>query len=105
MVLRAQRIRDKIDNERTIMKYRILNIEAWAGMEEFSWEWNSWHKVGEIEKIPESDSDIIQFFVSEGFLRKDEIEKVEVDDDGHNVIIRAKDTQEPLYAIEYGNTI
>jgi hypothetical protein len=83
--------------------YDVLSIDAWAGDEESSWDWNSWHKVGSIEiDINGEESRIIEAMIYEGYISGKARGKVELEDDQYNLVIVNKETREPLYAIEYG---
>ena len=84
-------------------KYKVLSIEAWAGMEEGSWEWNNWFNVGELELTDSELNNPIERMIQEGFLKESARERAALDDDGHNVVIVDKETREPIFAIEYGN--
>lgn len=89
-----------MDTQKT---YRILSIDAWAGQEEGTWDWNSWHKVGEYTGNLDDDNAILEFFIREGFLKPEAKTKVYLNDDGHNIVLTADSNHEPLYAIEHGN--
>lgn len=84
-------------------KYMVLSIEAWPSMEEGSWEWNSWHRVGELELTLSELDNPIEIMIKEKFLKESARERAELEDDGHNVVIVDKETREPIFAIEYGN--
>lgn len=91
--------------EPKIEKYKILSIDAWAGPEPFSWDWNNWHTVGTVAEIPKTNDAIIQFFIDEGYLKPTAKEKVYVDDDQYNYVIKVKKDDCPLWAIEYGSQL
>lgn len=87
--------------------YTILSIDAWASVDvlgETSWEWNSWHKVGTISKEElealDTNEKVIEWFCKDYITCAD---LVEVDDDQYNLVIVAKETGRPLYAIEAGS--
>lgn len=84
-------------------KFKVLSIDAWADSEPFSWTWNQWYTVGSIEKIPPTDSEIVQWFIDEGYLKETAKDKVYVVDDGYNLVITVLKDDCPLWAIEYGN--
>jgi hypothetical protein len=82
---------------------RILSIDAWrdAG----GWYWNAWYKVGE---CPLSTCDLkpralLRYMRDAEFLGDGSKGRVSIEDDGHNVVILAKGTREPLFALEYGS--
>jgi hypothetical protein len=83
-------------------KYKVLSIDALAGMEEGTWEWNAWHNVGELELTDSELDNPIEKMIQEGFLKDSARGRAELDDDGHNVVILDKETKEPIFAIEYG---
>ena len=84
---------------------KVLSIDAW-GNEEDGWEWNAWYTVGEIDKETfeslETDSDFIQWFIDNDYILNLP-NCVYINDDQYNVVICDKETNEPLFAIEYGN--
>ena len=81
----------------------VLSIDAWADGE-CGWHWNNWFKVGtvDVETLPESDSDLLAWFVTHGFVNDKALTECEIDDDQYNYLIRVKESGEPLFAIEYG---
>lgn len=84
---------------------RVLSIDARAdGSEEGCWTWNNWHKIGTVDlsTLPESDADLLAWFVSKGYVNEKALTECEVEDDQFNYVLIVKDTGEPLYAIEYG---
>jgi hypothetical protein len=95
-----------MSNENETKIARVLSIDAWAQgpEEERGWQWNQWHKVGTVDlsTLPESDADLLAWFVSEGFVNEKALIECEIEDDQYNYVLTVKDTGEPLYAIEYG---
>ncbi len=93
------------------MSFKVLSIDAWADCcgcecEEGKpncWSWNNWHKVGEIDVIPQSDIQKIEVLIMEGFLKPAARSFVYVDDDQYNYVICDKTNNQPIFAIEYGN--
>jgi hypothetical protein len=87
----------------------VLSIDAWADgpEEERGWAWNSWHKVGSADRstLPESDADLLAWFVSEGYVNAKALTECEIDDDQYNYVIRVIETGEPLYAVAYGEAL
>jgi hypothetical protein len=85
--------------------FKVLSIDAWAGMEDGSWEWNNWHNFGEYNETYEgelSDKNALRYFQS--FLKdSSKISEYEIDDDQYNVILVRKSDNKPLLAIEYGS--
>lgn len=83
---------------------KILSIDAWRDCG--GWTWNNWHNIGE---FPNTNADLLDnprallaWFRDNDFLSAESAGKVAIDDDGYNVVIVARDTREPLYALEYG---
>lgn len=86
------------------MKARILNIDAWRDREN-SWFWNNWFQVAECVELPDNvtNRQLLKLARDEfGLLSETSKGKVAVNDDGHNIVILAKGTRQPLYAFEYG---
>lgn len=85
--------------------YRILSIDAWR--EDNGWTWNNWFHVGDFDlpQFLDSNRKILQFMRESGYLTEYSKGRCAVDDDGYNVVILDRATREPLFAIEYGNTL
>lgn len=88
---------------------RVLSIDAWNyGDEEneYCWQWNAWYNVGDITKQEferiEREEGFITWFIGQGYVMNYP-DRLEIDDDQHNIVIQDKETSEPLFAIEYGN--
>ena len=80
----------------------ILSIDAW-GNEEDGYEWNAWYIVGEIDKEEfECCKDYIKWFIDNEYVIGTYPDRLEIEDDQYNIVIKDKETQEPLFAIEYG---
>lgn len=83
--------------------YTVISIDAWGNAED-GYDWNAWYNVGTIEvDINAPEHAILQAMADAGFITKTEGGMVE--DDQHNLVIKDAQTGEPLFAIEYGNTI
>ena len=83
--------------------YDVLSIDAWAGSDEGSWDWNNWHRIGQIEiDINGEESRIIEAMIHDGYLSGKARGLVEIEDDQYNLVVVNKETREPLFAIEYG---
>jgi len=86
----------------------ILSIDAWNEGEEDSpsWTWNNWHKVGSIDleefENLSCDSEVIQYFINEGYLIDGCEDSVTVEDDQYNIVVMDAENYRPLFAIEYG---
>lgn len=82
----------------------ILSIDAWWYGD--CWQWNQWYDVGKIskDKFEELDTNrkILKYMREHGYLSEGSKGKVAIEDDEYNLVIVAKGTREPLYAIEYG---
>jgi len=49
--------------------FKVLSIDAWAGDNEFSWEWNEWHYIDSIRLVDINDNDEIKMaLVEHGFI-------------------------------------
>lgn len=85
--------------------YRILSIDAWREPEG-GWTWNAWYHVADIpmhqQAMLDRPRELLQWLREVGLLQDGSKGRVSIDDDGCNIVIRARSTGEPLYAIEYG---
>lgn len=83
---------------------KILSIEAWGNSRD-GYEWNSWHKIGEVSKkefeILNTNRKILKFLRNEGYLSDMSKGRVLIDDDQYNIVICDR-SRKPLLAIEYG---
>lgn len=91
---------DKVEAPET--EVNILSIDAWR--QPSGWNWNNWYKVG---SVPISVCDLtprklLAKLRIDGFLGAGSKGKVAIDDDQHNLVIVAKGTRQPLFAIAYG---
>ena len=92
-------------NETNIQTFPVLSIDAWGNLED-GYDWNACYKVGSIDlDLDAEDRDIIRAMVNAGYLTALALESAAVEDDGFNIVILDKETQEPVFAIEYGPTI
>lgn len=80
---------------------RILSIDVWGNKED-GFEWNQWWHVGDVDELPDSNAGIIQYMIDKGFLKYGVNNQVYVSDDQFNMVVHDMETDEPLYAIEYG---
>jgi hypothetical protein len=80
----------------------ILSIDAWRSPE--GWTWNNWFCVGEtnVSLCDKSHRAILTHLRSEGLLSQGSAGKVTIEDDGYNLVVLARGTREPLFAIAYG---
>jgi hypothetical protein len=82
--------------------YSVLSIDAWAGDEPGSWDWNSWHDAGKVSlDIDAEPHEILAAMADAGFIRNPELGDVE--DDQYNLVIVDKASREPIFAIVYGD--
>lgn len=96
-----------MDNDKTV---HVLSIDAWRnGPAAGDWTWNNWHKVGTVDVgtidawgWPVRARRVLAWARREGYLGSRSIGRCVVQDDGYNVVIAARGTGEPLFAIEYG---
>lgn len=90
---------------KSIKNLRVLSIDAWK--EESAWTWNNWFYVGSIEfeefKTLDTNRKFIKWFRESGYITENSKGMVAIDDDQYNIVLVNKNTQEPLFAIEYGN--
>ncbi len=83
----------------------ILSVDAWRS--DGSWSWNNWHKVGIVDRtlIDAKPRKLLRALRDAGYLSATSVGRVCVEDDGYNVVVCARGTREPLFAIEYGSAI
>lgn len=83
---------------------KVLSIDAWR--DGSGWTWNTWYTVGEIDKATfetlYTPRKQLKWFRDEGYLTAESAGKVAIDDDGYNIVVTARGTGQPLFAIEYG---
>lgn len=82
---------------------KLLSIDAWRDSDG-GWFWNNWHKAGEVplSTVNLTPRRLFAFLRKEGYLSKESAGKVAIEDDQYNLVIVAKGTREPLFALEYG---
>ncbi len=82
---------------------KILSIDAWR-VPEGGWTWNAWYDTGEQYDMTTRPTNraILRDLRDMGLLSEESKGRVAIEDDGYNIVIMAKGTREPLYAIEYG---
>jgi hypothetical protein len=84
---------------------KVLSIDAWRESEG-GWAWNAWYSVGSIDKAEfeklKTNRAILRWFRDSGYLGDGSKGCVTVDDDQFNVVVCARSSGEPLFAIEYG---
>jgi hypothetical protein len=94
------------NKEHIMANIRILSIDSWRNTEG-GWDWNAWYKVGEcdssISELPVRK--LLRYMRESGFLSAGSAGSVAIDDDGYNVVIVARGTREPIFALEYGASL
>lgn len=80
----------------------LLSIDAWRERE--GWTWNNWHRLA---YVPVTVADmppraLLAWLRQSGYLSARSAGRVAVEDDGYNVVILARGTREPLFAVAYG---
>ena len=82
----------------------ILSIDAWR--DNGGWTWNSWYKIGECGAAwaDATPREILAMFRERGFTRADSKGRACIEDDQRNIVICARGTREPVYAIAYGES-
>ena len=80
--------------------YTLLSIDAWRY--DGGWIWNAWYK---IEEDIHLDADVtprtlFSFMRRNGWLSYESKGRVAMEDDGHNLVILARSTREPLFAFK-----
>lgn len=79
----------------------MLSIDAWRYPD--GWQWNAWYRIGEVP-LAWCDLPARELFVR---LREHapawpKPGRCTIEDDGHNIVILARGTREPLFALAYG---
>lgn len=86
----------------------ILSIDAWRDADS-GWTWNNWFRIGSITRAEldalDTDRKILRYMRASGYLSAQSAGRVSVDDDGYNVVILARGTREPIFAIAYGEEL
>lgn len=80
----------------------ILSIDAWR--DGHGWMWNSWHKIGECGPAvcALNARAVLAFLRCEGYLTDESKGRVEIDDDGYNLVVCDRNDHRPLIALAYG---
>lgn len=83
----------------------ILSIDAWR-TPDGGWTWNQWYSVGSIDQATfdtlTTTRSILRWMRNQGLLNAHSAGRVELDDDGYNLVICDRRDHRPLFAIEYG---
>jgi len=84
--------------------YQVLSIDAWRS--NCGWYWNQWFSAGTIDlETLDNTRKILAAMRDQGYLSDNSKGKVSIDDDQHNLVICDRNTQEPIFAIEYGDIL
>jgi hypothetical protein len=89
--------------EKTHLKVTILSIDAWR--DDKGWQWNNWFKLDEevfIAKDSLTPRAIFKYLREIGYLSGYSKGRVELDDDGYNLVVCKKSNHEPVIALCYG---
>ena len=83
--------------------YRLLSIDAWRDIDN-GWTWNEWHAIGNVpmDLIDKTPRQVFKYLRDAGYLSAQSAGRVALQDDDYNIVIIARGTREPLFAIEYG---
>ena len=93
----------------TTQTYKVLSIDAWGNKDE-GYEWNQWWVIGHVTvDIDAPQAQVIDALIDANILsplaHDDDSLNVYIEDDQYNLVICDKETDEPLFAIEYGSVI
>ena len=84
--------------------YSVLSIDAWAGDEPNTWDWNAWYDAGEVSlDLDATSSEILSVMHEAGYIKNPQLGDVE--DDQYNLVIVDKGSREPIFAIVYGDKL
>ena len=83
--------------------YNVLSIDAWRDNE--GWSWNQWFDAGTIELDNLNNRHVLAAMREQGYLADNSKGKVSIDDDQYNLVICSRNTNEPIFAIVYGETL
>lgn len=81
---------------------KVLSIDAWRC--ESGWTWNNWYFVGwyPLRLLDLKPRAMLRELRERGYLSAASAGRVAVSDDGYNIEVLDRSTNEPLFAIEYG---
>lgn len=93
----------------TTQTYKVLSIDAWGNKDE-GYEWNSWHLIGHVTVDIDAPQEqlidaLIEANIFTPLAHDDDSLNVYIKDDEYNLVFCDKETDEPLFAIEYGSVI
>jgi hypothetical protein len=80
----------------------VLSIDAWR--DDGIWTWNNWYRIGTapLSLCDAKPRAILQWMRESGFTSQHSRGRLTIEDDGYNIVILARGTREPLFALEYG---
>jgi hypothetical protein len=87
----------------TYLKCELLSIDAWR--DDMGWTWNAWYSLEKDIYIAETETTPRKVFAmlrKWGFLSNESKGRVQLDDDGYNLVIEDRNTGEPILALCYG---
>ena len=88
------------------LKCTPLSIEAWRECEG-GWRWNAWYRMGE-DLVIDNGRDtkprrLLALLRDLGYLSDDSKGQLTVEDDGYNLMVKLRGTDEPVLALDYGS--
>ena len=92
-------------NDESYYKTKLLNVDAWHDGE--GWTWNNWHTIEDgiylHETVMQSARKLLKFCRENLRILSNESKgKLSIEDDGYNVVVLVRGTNEPLFAFCYG---
>jgi hypothetical protein len=91
-------------NDNTYIKTKLLSIDAWR--DDGGWTWNNWFNIEDgiyfQKEVLSSARQLLAYCRKSGWLTEQSKGRCAIEDDGYNVVIIDKNTQEPLIAFCYG---
>ena len=93
-----------MDDTNIYTRFNLLSIDAWRECGG-GWTWNQWYTLENDIVMAESEltpRKVFRALRKWGFLSEESRGRVAIEDDGYNIVIMAKGTQEPILALCYG---
>ena len=92
-------------NDESYYKTKLLNVDAWHDGD--GWTWNNWHTIEDgiylHETVMQSARKLLRFCRENLRILSNESKgKLSIEDDGYNVVVLVRGTNEPLFAFCYG---
>lgn len=82
--------------------YDVISIDAWGNKEE-GYEWNTWYKIDTFDGNINNEQEVLNFFLD--MIKESWHDKLYIYDDQYNLVLKVIDTDEPIYAIAYGDVL